>query len=57
MHMVDSCIWLILICQFHVFHVNKHFGVTTKPEMTLEKLQIIAPTPVEDMFKAQWLVW
>ena len=38
--MVDSCIWLIHICHFYVFYINKHFGVMTKSKMTLEKLQI-----------------
>lgn len=37
--------------------ITTHYGVHSVPQMTLEKLQMIATTPVEPKFKARWLKW
>lgn len=42
---------------FSIMQTNKHFGVTTKHDMMLEKLQKIATTLVEAKFRSQWLRW
>lgn len=42
---------------FHYFQVNGHWSSNPKPEMTLEKLQKIATTPVDGKYKVRWLKW
>ena len=38
-----------------MIQINKHFGVTTKLNLTLEKLQIITTTPMKAKYKTWWL--
>ena len=40
-----------------ISQINKHFGDRSEPTMTLEKLQMIATTPVNSVFKIKWLRW
>lgn len=60
-----SSIWMWSIYLFRLYWyiqvlsnvVNKHFDFNMKPKMTLEKLQMIATTPVDVKFKLCWLWW
>jgi hypothetical protein len=40
-----------------VYQINAHYSATTKPEMTIEKLQKVASAQVEPEYKAMWLRW
>lgn len=37
--------------------INSHYSSSSKPEMTIEKLQKIATAHVEAEYKAKWLRW
>ena len=45
-----------LICS-HVLQINLHYSASSKPEMTIEKLQKVATAQVEPEYKAKWLRW
>ena len=48
---------LSFIAPISLLKINKRFGVTTKPKMPLEKLQMIVSTRVETKHGALWWCW
>ena len=40
-----------------VNQINRHFSISTSPDMTIEKLQKVATSAVEPEYKAKWLHW
>lgn len=47
-----------VLLQISLLQVNRHFDVyQMKPEMTLEKLQLIATAKVGATFKGRWCRW
>lgn len=39
------------------FQITKHWSQNLKPEMTLDKVQLVATAAVSPQFKSMWLTW
>ena len=49
----DPCLtFASFMCQ-----INRHFSITTTPDLTIEKLQKVATLQVDAKYKAKWLHW
>ncbi len=45
----------LLYSQFVVWQINKHYSSNLKPEMTLERLQLVATAKVQPIYRIRWL--